>query len=346
MRKILIIQNIIPHYRISFYNELSKKYNLVVIHSGSGDLPKERSFKDIKLSKAKIGSLNFQLKIFSTIRMENPAVIIAMFDIYWPITILLLFKYRKKMIWWGLDEGKSKIALKIKLLISKLGVPIIFYHKSILKKFLKLGISKDICFTANNTFYVEQRIHAFKYPKKHFLFVGTIRRRKELDKCLEAFIYINNHLEKKIKFIVIGDGPQKNSLEEKINKSKNSNFISFHGQINNPMHLKNYYKNAIASISYGQAGLSVLQSFAYGVPYITKRNSISGGEANNIIHDYNGILLDSNNPQESLIQAMKKLTDNQKFAQDLGENAFNYYSTHCTIDKMVEGFCSAIEKIK
>ena len=37
MKKVVIIQNIIPHYRIALYNELSKYYNIIVIHSGDFD---------------------------------------------------------------------------------------------------------------------------------------------------------------------------------------------------------------------------------------------------------------------------------------------------------------------
>ena len=343
MKKIVIVQNILPHYRISLYNELSKHYNVIVIHSGNFNNSKKQLFKTIQLKSLKVGPFNFQKKLISTISKESPSAIIAMFDITWPVSFFLLFRNKEKMIWWGLDEGRSKISLYIKLLIAKLNRPVIFYHSSIMNKFINLGLKKDICFVANNTFHIENRVKAFKYSKKHLLFVGTVRKRKKLDICIDAFNKVNNSLEDKMNFIIIGEGQEKAILEEKVRISKNSSFIHFVGQINEPEQLKKYYKHAIASISYGQAGLSVLQSFAYGVPYITKVDTISGGEANNIINNYNGKVVD--NSLFCLENEIRKIMTDMNHAKRLGENAYNYYSENCSINNMANGFREAINKI-
>ena len=52
-----------------------------------------------------------------------------------------------------------------------------------------------------------------------------------------------------------------------------------------------FYNRAIMSISLNQAGLSVLNSFAHGVPFVTMNNAASGGEKFNIVNNYNGIFL-------------------------------------------------------
>ena len=91
--------------------------------------------------------------------------------------------------------------------------------------------------------------------------------------------------------------------------------------------------------SYGQAGLSVLQSFAYGVPYITCKDAISGGEHKNIVHKMNGLLFDD---QYSIEDAINDLILDKDFAIKLGKNAYNYYSKFCTIEEMAKGFHEAI----
>ena len=136
---------------------------------------------------------------------------------------------------------------------------------------------------------------------------------------------------------------QKKVLENQIKTSKNYDFIKFVGQVNDPAELEGYYKHALASISYGQAGLSVLQSFAYGVPYITKIDTISGGEANNIIDNYNGIVLD--NSLFCLENELRKIMIDAEYAKELGKNAFDYYSEHCSINIMAKGFIKAISII-
>ena len=124
--------------------------------------------------------------------------------------------------------------------------------------------------------------------------------------------------------------------ELKIKKINEKEMI---GRINNTDELARYYENAIASISYGQAGLSVLQSFAYGVPYITCEDAISGGEHKNIVHKVNGLLFDN---QYSIEDAMHDLILDKDFALKLGKNAYNYYSKFCTIEEMAKGFHEAI----
>ena len=96
MKKIVIIQNIIPHYRIALYNELSKYYDIVVIHSGNFDISQKQLFKTIKLKSLKIGPFNFQAKLNSTIAKESPNAIIAMFDISWPASFFFTFQKQVK----------------------------------------------------------------------------------------------------------------------------------------------------------------------------------------------------------------------------------------------------------
>jgi glycosyltransferase involved in cell wall biosynthesis len=71
---------------------------------------------------------------------------------------------------------------------------------------------------------------------------------------------------------------------------KIQNRVIFKGKITSNKDLIEFYRNAFVSVSFGQAGLSVLQSLGYGVPFITKKNAISGGEITNIIDKYNGFL--------------------------------------------------------
>ena len=80
------------------------------------------------------------------------------------------------MIWWGLDEGRSKLSLYLKLLISKLNCPVIFYHSSIMKKFLAFGLKKDICFVANNTFHIPDQMKHINIRKNTYYLLGPLEK--------------------------------------------------------------------------------------------------------------------------------------------------------------------------
>ncbi len=103
MHKILIFQNQIPHYRINFYNEMGKRFKLIVAHSGKPTDAKIKNFEEVILKKIKIGPFYFQKDILKIVYKINPSRIISMFDISWPSTIILLLfkKYRKIYIWWA-----------------------------------------------------------------------------------------------------------------------------------------------------------------------------------------------------------------------------------------------------
>ena len=341
MHKVLIFQNQIPHYRIDFYNEMGKKFKLIVAHSGQPTSAKIKNFEEIIIETIKIGPFNFQKNILKIVKQINPSRIISMFDISWPSTIILLLfkKYRKMYIWWGLDEGRSKFSLFFKLLITKLNLPIIFYHKDISARFIEMGVSENLCYVGNNTFHVQHRIKGYEDKKDFFLFVGTLDKRKKLDVCIESIKKVSLETNKEINLIVIGDGEERDSLESIVHEMRLDRNIIFKGRINSTEKLKEFYSGAIAAISYGQAGLSVLQSFAYGVPYVTHRYAISGGEHKNIIHKENGLLVDES---YSIDEAIKDLIQKDNLAPMLGKNAYDYYSNECTLEKMIEGFVKAI----
>ena len=320
---------------------MGKKFKLIVAHSGQPTSAKIKNFDEIFIETIKVGPFYFQKDILKIVKQINPSRIISMFDISWPSTIILLLfkKYRKIFIWWGLDEGKSKIALFFKLLITKLNIPIIFYHKDISARFIDMGVSKNLCYVGNNTFHVQHRIKGYEDKKDFFLFVGSLDKRKKLDVCIESIKKISLEINKEINLIVIGDGEEKDNLANIVHKIGLDRNIIFKGRINSTEKLKEYYSGAIAAISYGQAGLSVLQSFAYGVPYVTHRNAISGGEHKNIIHEENGLLVDES---YSIDEAIKDLIQKDNLSSELGKNAYDYYSNECTLEKMIEGFVQAI----
>ena len=117
-----------------------------------------------------------------------------------------------------------------------------------------------------------------------------------------------------------------------------SDRVIFSGRINEPEALKKCYQEAIFSVSYGQAGLSVLQSLGFGVPYVTSENAISGGEISNIKHGENGFFCSD---LQSLKRVMISLASDIDLARELGKNAFEYYSLNCSVDNMVDGFLDA-----
>lgn len=347
MKKLIFIQNTILHYRKSFYNRLAEKYNVTVIHSGKCSVSKQDKYDEIIIPVSKTGPFYLQNSLVETVKKINPDFVVAMFDIRWLNTFRLLKKtnVRYKFLWWGLDIGKSNFATRLKVYISRLGFPIIFYNEYNRDKMALLNLGSSQLFVANNTFDVGKRNRSYLNPVKNkILFVGSFDQRKRNDLLIIAFSEIVSKIPKNIELVFIGDGAEKSNSEFLVEELSLTDRIKFEGRIDDPVTLSTYYDEAIVSVSYGQAGLSVLQSLGFGVPYITKVNAISGGEISNITHEKTGYFCQDN--IESLKEYILKLALNVGLARELGENSYEYYTKYCTVDNMADGFDTALKGIR
>ena len=83
--------------------------------------------------------------------------------------------------------------------------------------------------------------------------------------------------------------------------------VVFKGHIDKPDQLKYIYDNAIATVSVGQAGLAVSQSIGFGVPFVTHKDAITGGEIYGVQPGKTGDLLTSNLGDVSVVKELQKI---------------------------------------
>mgnify|MGYP006118466939 FL=1 len=77
----------------------------------------------------------------------------------------------------------------------------------------------------------------------------------------------------------------------------------------------------------------------YGVPFVTRENSITGGERLNIANNVNGVLY--NSPEELVDIISNSFLNKQEYIE-MGRNAKEYYMSNATPKHMVNGFIEAI----
>ncbi len=340
---IVFIQGTLPHYRRGVFNEMCKNDEVLVVHSGVSNKQDDDKFREYVLPLSNIGPFRIQKGLFKLIKQENPHTVISMFDIRWVYSVILMYLSDSKIkwVWWGMDKGASKIALKIKLLIAKRNNPIVFYNSQIRREMIEKGVNASKCFVANNTFHVEGALPCFDNPiKDTFINVGSLDSRKQNDVTIRVFKRILLRTNLDLKLVFIGDGVERKMLEDLVIKEELFDSVIFTGHIANTKKLAKYYRDSIASVSFGQAGLAVLQSMAYGVPFVTKKNAISGGEKYNIIDGVNGILCEDS--PKSLELAMLSLIQNKDYAHILGNEAYEYYHKFASIENMAENFIQAM----
>lgn len=340
---ILVIQNIIPHYRRGFFNELAKVDEVLIVHSGTPASISGDRFREHIVKSLAVGPFIWQHDIVKIINSNNPSSVIASADIRNLHSFIAMLRFDRSLrwIWWGLDRGASDLAFRIKCFVAARHNPIVFYNNEIRNLFLDKVSDCERLFVANNTFHVvNSKCLADATPKDLFLNVGTLDARKQNDVLIYAFNVIYRQTGRDIYLYLIGEGSDRQRLELLVSELNLSSRVFLPGKIEDAQILQSYYARAIASVSFGQAGLAVLQSMAFGVPFITKRNSVSGGEKYNIEDGVNGIFCSDD--IESLVAAMRCLIENPLFARTLGQGAFAHYCEKASIEGMVDGFRAAL----
>ena len=172
---------------------------------------------------------------------------------------------------------------------------------------------------------------------KIFLFVGKLIKRKrvlDLIKVAQSKKLNNNSY-----FLIIGDGPLKKKLLQKINNLKlnNISILGFKSQ----NQLRFYYSLAdvlILPSEYETWGLVINEAMSAGVPCIV---SDSCGAAKDMIIKYKTGFQYKNGDINQLIKLINLIINNKDILFDLKKNTF-LYSRKFSLNKTVEGFLNAI----
>lgn len=340
---ILVVQNWVPHYRKAFFNALCDLDEVTVVHSGVPSRNATDKYRELVVPSRRIGPFVFQKGLAAVIRELAPQCVIASADIRNITSVVAMFRFDRALrwIWWGMDRGASRMAYGVKKLIARRDNPLVFYNDYIRTEFERSGVPADRLFVANNTFHVESHGSLHEHaPKDILINVGTLDARKQNDVLIRAFARIVGIAKTELKLYIIGEGAQRNFLNELVRSHGLEGRVVLTGKIEDPEILRAYYSRAIASVSFGQAGLAVLQSMAFGVPFVTKATAISGGEKHNIIHGVNGFFCEDD--EKALEVLLLQLVSDPGLAAKLGHNAYRHYIDKASIGNMVNGFRSAI----
>lgn len=347
--KVLILQNKLLHYRIPVYNTIAdyEDVELTVAHPDKKVERSDLKFEQVILSTYKKGPFTMHNGLYDFCCGFD--VVIAMFDIKWLTHMKLGWMRHRpfKLVYWGIGVSTEKgfdVDKKFDLLrffLARRADALLFYSEYPVQKYKQAGFDERTLFVANNT-VASEGLEPAEVSKQSFLFIGSLERRKKIYELIEAFSQaIQTTLKNSfVTLDIIGGGPELEAIREFVVENKLSDRIFLHGQINEEAKLKPYFERALASISPGQAGLSVLSSFAMGVPFVTKADAITGGERLNIKNDYNGLIYGA--ADADLIHILTKLALDTSYAIGMGKNARTYYLQHRTIQHMAEGFHQAV----
>lgn len=147
-------------------------------------------------------------------------------------------------------------------------------------------------------------------------FVGRLRQQKNVSFLLER---LTSFAPGEIRLQIIGDGPDRRSLEGYAQRHGINNAITWHGWLG-AKELRNVYRNVdcLVNVSlYEGMSNAILEAMACELPVIASRGT--GSDAA-VEHGVTGLLFDLGQPADFIV-ALKRLQQDRPFACQLGKAA-------------------------
>lgn len=373
--RIIILQRLLPHYRVGFFKKFCLKFPETKIIYG-------QPYKDESLKNSEVTNENFikvrthyfgksgrifLSNIFYRIFRTDPEIIISVFNVgNLNIYILFVLKFflKYKIILWsfGYDpvkgfDPKKRFSDKLRLYLSQKADAVIFYWNTGMQEVSKYSKKTNHYFIAPNTLDTDRQFELKEkfdkagrdeikkelgiIKKNHFIYVGRMLEDKEADRLLRAFKILEEN-NQDCHLSLIGTGPELNNLI-KLSEELNINNINFEGEILDEETTGKWIYASDAFVMPGRLGLSVVHSFCFGTPIISQRkDKYFHGEGIGYVKDgLNGFLVEDGNIEE-IAQMMSKIIHDQTLYFKLRTNAFETVVNECSASKMLLGFEKAI----
>lgn len=346
MRKVLLIQQVIPSYRVPIFNLLAESADLTVVYE-SGAAPDGARFHVKKASLFHIPRIGKVYRGGLRKLTRGYDVVINSYDTP-AYAVRRLGRLKRRgfgLIHWGIGVSASYTARydaddqnkRFYDVILRASDACLFYSDYPAKKYAAQGWPVEMLFTAPNTVSVLRD----ETPRKKdtVLFLGSLYPQKGFDELLEQYDLACRENANVPRLVIIGDGSERERIETWVREHGLRERVEFTGAIFDDAVLGWYFAAAIVCVSPNQAGLTVLKSMGCGVPYITRRDAITGGELFNIHDRKDGVLYDR---PEELKDILLELTEHPETFMLYGRNALAFYESCRKPRDMADGFLAAI----
>lgn len=235
----------------------------------------------------------------------NPRVLNVWFVIF---TRMIL---GRKTCTWGHAWARNGKFSILRYILKKMSHKIIVYTETQRNELLNLDSKLDVI-AAPNSLYSEtdilDNLNYLQDNPKNMIHVGRIVKSKKVDLIIKAYNEIKNSLDPESKLIIVGDGEERANVEKLIKDLNLENSVILAGHVTDKLKLRDYYISSFVSISAGYVGLSITQSFSFGVP----------------------MLISKDEPHSPEIEAAKENINSKFFKtdsfDDLSKNILNFYN--------------------
>lgn len=223
------------------------------------------------------------------------------------------------------------------------------YTRDAYRIFPSYGVKKEKIFIILNSPLTSKLIRAknealsqpnmLPINKYRLIHVGRLVKWKKVDLVIHA---VKNlvHDFPEIEFLVVGDGPEKENLENLASELGLQNNIRFVGAVYDPVELAKYHEQSLFYVLGGIGGLSINEAMCFGKAVIC---SVADGTEKMLVHqDKNGYFFESDN-LDDLTNKISDLLHNPEKAKLFGQESSRIIHEEVNEEKVIEGYIKALD---
>lgn len=346
VRVLLLHGGQVPHYRVAVYNQLSRylrkrSFGLTVTSEGiqaGNPTPVEFDYVEMRLSVGSIARMVWRGK-FDVVIMFVDLRHLYLFPVYLVVKGIL----RRKMVWWGQGRDLARPGARLKNAAyateHALCDAIILYAEH-LKKYVGRRFRHKI-FIANNTLALtypglpfgsrERVLRSFNIQtRKNIICMGRFQKRKRIDQLVAAMRLMNRP---DVGLILVGP-----DTECVLDNVEGPNIYKL-----GPIYDDRRFDLLSAADVYclpGAVGLSIIDAFHCGLPFITEAGDESA-EIGYLKHGENGFIIPRGDVSE-LARKLLVLLDDDELRARFSEAARKEVAVNASIEQLCEGFVLAL----
>jgi glycosyltransferase involved in cell wall biosynthesis len=351
--RVVVVQMTIPGYRGPFFDELSGQLGArLLVVSGEEDWSTDVKHayegrhvvvRNVFLGRRQLlwqsGALRHVLAAEVAVLSLNPRILTT-----WAALALRRLRGRRTVLWghaWP-RRGPASPTDKVRGVMRRLADGLIVYTESEATAIRDRSAVVDVT-AAPNALYRRDEIGAVQgeHPPTDFVFVGRLNAAKKPGLLLEAFVEAADVLPGDVRLVFVGDGPLRTNLEARAQSSGVGGRVIFRGHVAGLDELRHTYAHAIASVSPGYVGLSLIQTLGFGVPMLIARQEPHAPEIEAAIEGENSVSFDSDRPASLASALVEAANRRDEWVSRRSAIAEAIRDDYC-IDHMVSSFIDAL----
>lgn len=352
--RLAVLQRVLPRYRAPFFDMLASACDggmslfAGLPRPGEGIL----TANGLRVANFELGEnlhfltasfyLCYQRGLLDWLQGWNPDVLIAEANprcLSTPSALKWMHQQNKPVIGWGLGSPPVRGFRRQRRLsfISQFDA-MISYSQRGADEYAALGFPGEKIFVAQNAVSRAPTSAQPRRPKSvdrlTVLFVGRLQVRKRIDTLLHACA----QLETKPRLVIVGDGPEREILEELAREVYPS--VEFAGARHGD-ELKPYYKQADLFVLPGTGGLAVQEAMGYGLPVIVAQGD---GTQDDLVRKENGWQVP---PDDfgALVSALKEALSDVARLRKMGRESYRIVKKEINIEAMARTFVTVLNQL-